>query len=154
MPLYPNALLLIRENLEQIARGQKVKPVAIGTLTIEQLRAINEHRHQQNPDLMPVVAEVLFFGSHIFRSRCLRDGYAIDDVLDQIAGAMDEACVLVGNLPTQAIENPNERLDRYGNLVHDRAVFECMSRHPRPELFSVMPKGDHTRPAKKQKGRP
>jgi hypothetical protein len=146
MPLYPHAIDLIRANLDQISKGYKVKPVAIGTLTAEQLNAMNQHRKEHNPNLEPVVAEVLFFGSHIYQSRCIRDGYTLDDVIDQIVSAMDSASVLVGNLPMQAIENPNLRADRYGNQVHDRAVFECMSRHPRPELFSIMPKGDRNRP--------
>jgi hypothetical protein len=146
MPLYPHAIDLIRANLDQISKGYKVKPVAIGTLTAEQLNAMNQHRKEHNPNLEPVVAEVLFFGSHIYQSRCVRDGYTLDDVIDQIVSAMDSASVLVGNLPMQAIENPNLRADRYGNQVHDRAVFECMSRHPRPELFSIMPKGDRNRP--------
>jgi hypothetical protein len=153
MPLYANAIGLIRTNLEQISKGYKVKPVAIGALTAAQVSAINQHRLAQNPNLLPVESEVLFFGSHIYKSRCERDGYTIDDVVDQIVSAMDTASVLVGNLPMQAIENPNKRADRYGNYVHDRAVFECMSRHPRPELFSVMPKGDRNRP-QKQHGHP
>jgi hypothetical protein len=66
---------------------------------------------------------------------------------------MDAESELVGDLPMQAIENPRERLDRFGNMIHDRAIFGCMSRHPRPELFSVVPKGDKIRP-EKQKGRP
>jgi hypothetical protein len=135
MPLYPYAIDAIRANLDQISKGNKVKPVVIGLLTTEQLNAINQHRKRQNPNLEPVIAEVLFFGSHIYQSRCVRDGYTADDVIDQIVSAMDSASALVGNLPMQAIENPNQRADRYGNQVHDRAVFECMSRHPRPELF-------------------
>jgi hypothetical protein len=154
MPLYPQAIDLIRANLDQISKGYKVKPVAIGTLTTQQLSSINQHRQKQNPDLLPVVAEVIFLGSHIYQSRCVRDGYTHDDVIDQIVSAMDSASEMVGNLPMQAIENPNLRADRYGNLVHDRAVFECLSRHPRPELFSIMPKGDRNRPIKKQKGHP
>ena len=63
---------------------------------------------------------------------------------------MSAASVLVGNLPMQAIENPSPRTDRLGNTIHDRAVFECMSRHPRPELYSVIPKGDHIKPEKKK----
>lgn len=154
MPLYSHAAELIRKNLEQISQGTKVKPVVIGKLTAEQLKAINAHRQNQNPDLPQIEDEVIFFGSHIFQSRCVRDGYTIEDVVDQIVSAMDPGSLLVGNLPMQAIENPVARTDRYGNLVHDRAVFECMSRHPRPELYSVMPKGDRNRPARKQKGHP
>jgi hypothetical protein len=153
MPLYPQASALIRANLEAIQNGHKVKPVAIGTLTYGQLEAINQHRLSHNRTLPPIVAEVIFIGSHIYQSRVARDGYSIDDVIDQIVSAMDAASGLVGNLPMQTIENPAPRTDRYGNRIHDRAVFECMSRHPRPELFSVVPKGDRNRPPK-QKGRP
>jgi len=82
MPLYSHAVELIRENLEQISKECKVKPIAIGRLTEEQLESINRHRQARNPDLPSVVSEVLFFGIHIYQSRCVRDGYAIEDVLD------------------------------------------------------------------------
>jgi hypothetical protein len=152
MPLYPQASTLIRANLEAIQNGHKVKPVAIGMLTDVQLEAINRHRLGHNRTLPPIVAEVIFIGSHIYQSRVIRDGYSIEEVIDQIVSAMDATSELVGSLPMQAIENPTPRIDRYGNQIRDRAVFECMSRHPRPELFSVMPKGDKIRPPK-QKGR-
>lgn len=152
MPLYPQSVAQIRSNLEMIQNGGKAKPVEIGRLTEAQLEAINRHRLAHNASLPPVVAEVVFIGSHVFQSRITRDGYSIDDVIDQISSAMDAASELVGNLPMQTIENPVPRTDRYGNQIQDRAVFECMSRHPRPELFSVVPKGDKIRP-QKQKGR-
>jgi hypothetical protein len=31
-------------------------------------------------------------------------------------------------------------------VVKDLAVLECTAHHPRPELFSVMPKGDKNKP--------
>jgi len=153
MPLYQNAVALIRANLETIRAGQRAKAVAIGVLTDTQLEAINTHRLAQNSSLPPIVSEVLFIGAHIYRSRIERDNYTIDDVIEQIVSAMCEDAALVGNLPMQAIENPAPRVDRLGNSIHDRAVFECMSRHPRPELYSVIPKGDRIKP-QKQKGRP
>ena len=148
MPLFENASALIRANLVAIQSGQKAKAVAIGTLTELQLQAINQHRLARNSSLPPVVAEVIFIGSHIYRSRIERDQYTIDDVIEQILSAMSEESALVGSLPMQAIENPRARTDRMGNTVHDRAIFECMSRHPRPELFSVIPKGDRIKPEK------
>jgi len=153
MPLYENAVASIRANLEVIRNGRKARAVAIGTLTEAQLEAINRHRLAQNASLPLIVAEVVFIGAHIYRSRIERDGYTIDDVVAQIVSAMSEASALIGNLPMQAIENPVPRVDRLGNRIHDRAVFECMSRHPRPELYSVIPKGDHMKPTK-QKGCP
>jgi hypothetical protein len=47
-----------------------------------------------------------------------------------------------------AIKNPTERADRYGNQVRDEAVFECSTKHPRAELFSVVARGDKIKPAK------
>jgi hypothetical protein len=157
MPLYENAVASIRANLEAIQSGRKAKAVAIATLTDIQLEAINRHRLAQNASLPLIVAEVVFIGAHIYRSRIERDGYTIDDVVAQIVSAMSESSALVGNQSMQAIENPTPRADRLGNTIYDRAVFECMSRHPRPELYSVIPKGDHIRPKEhpeKQKGRP
>jgi hypothetical protein len=153
MPLYENAAALIRANLEAIQSGRKAKAIAIGTLTDVQLEAVNRHRLAHNASLPLIVAEVVFIGAHVYRSRIDRDNYTIDDVVEQIISAMSAASALVGNLPMQAIENPTPRTDRLGNTIHDRAVFECMSRHPRPELYSVIPKGDHIKP-EKQKGRP
>ena len=143
---------MIRASLEAIQNGHKVKPVAIGELTNLQLEAINRHRISRNQSLPPIVAEVIFIGSHIDQSRVVRDGYSIADGIDQIVCAMSAESEIVGNLPMQTIENPEPRADRYGNQIHDRAVFECMSRHPRPELFTVVPKGDRIKPPK-QKGR-
>jgi hypothetical protein len=135
MPLYPNAADLIRANLETIRSGRKARAVAIGTLTDVQLEAINRHRLEQNASLPSVVAEVVFIGGHVYRWRIEQDNYTIEDVVEQIIGAMSQHSALVGNLPMQAIENPSARTDRLGNTIHDRAVFECMSRHPRPELY-------------------
>ena len=125
MPLYAHAIELIRANLEALQRGERVKTVSIGTLTPSQLTAINSNRITHNAALPPVCAEVVFLGGHVYRSRIVGDGYSIDDVIDQIVSAMDEASQLVGNLPMQAVENPTVRLDRYGNQVHDRAILSA-----------------------------
>ncbi len=145
VPLYANARDVIRTNLGRIRNKSKVHIVPIGTLTAVQLTAINANRLIQG--LSPIVEEVVFVGGHIYKSRVIGDGYTIEDVIDQIASAMDcAAIVLDGHMTT--IENPNPRPDRYGNLVRDRAVFECSTRHPLPELFSVIPKGDKIKPTK------
>jgi hypothetical protein len=142
MPLYPGALQLIRQNLEELALGNKVRSIAIGTLTERQLGGINQARqHRANP-LPVIIAEVLFIGQHVFNSRVVRDGYTIEDVIDQIESAMQASADFIPTSRAAAIQNHTRRLDRYGNYVRDMAIFECTSRHPRPELFSVMPKGD------------
>jgi hypothetical protein len=142
MPLYTDAVQLIRANLEQIAQGKKVRAIAIGTLTERQLGAINLSRASRANPLPVVIAEVLFLGQHIYNSRVIRDGYTIDDVIDQIVSAMDSTATFIPTSRAAAIQNHAKRLDRYGSMVQDMAIFECTTRHPRPELFSVMPKGD------------
>jgi hypothetical protein len=144
MPLFDNAIEGIRNNLEQIRNGKKAPLIAIGILTKAQLSAINGSRLKQG--LSTVIAEVLFVGRHIYQSRIVCDGYTIDDVLDQISHAMESVSVVLVNARMTAIENPTARADRYGNLVKDRAILECSTRHPRPELFSVIPKGDIIKP--------
>ena len=146
MPLGLNALQIMRVNLDQIRAGQRVELVTIGLLTPEQHACINAFRAVEG--LPEITAEVVFIGNHIYRSRIADDGYSIEDVLDQIASALDVASVVLKSGKMTAMENPNPRADRYGNRVKDRAVFECSARHPRPELFSVVPKGDLRKPAK------
>lgn len=141
MPLYTNALDLIRANFEQIAQGTRVQPVAIGTPTERQLGAINQARQARSHPLPVILAEVLFFGQHIYNSRVSRDGYTIEDVLDQIVSPMDSAASFVPTSKMVGIQNHNKRLDRYGTYVQDMVLFECSARHPRPEPFSVIPKG-------------
>jgi hypothetical protein len=146
MPLFANARAVLRANLERIMNGQSVHAVPIGTLSDEQLAAINAIRAGQ--ELAPIVGEVLFVGGHIYKRRVVADRYTIDDVLDQISSAMQPSSIVIESPYMTAMENPDRRADRYGNRVTDRAVFECSTRHPRPELFSVTPKGDKIKPGK------
>ena len=129
MPLYQNALALIRANLEEIAKGNKPKGVVIGRLTDQQLEKINHARSAHIPPLPPVIAEVIFYGKHMYKSRVTRDGYSIEDVIDQIVSAMDATAVFVHNPNMTIIQNRTDRADRYGNKVKDLAVFECTTRH-------------------------
>ncbi len=146
MPLYPNARDVIRTNLGRIRNKNKVHIVPIGTLTVAQLTTINAGRLTQG--LSPIAEEVVFVGGHIYKSRIIGDGYTIEDVIDQISSAMDCTAIVLDGAHMTTTENPNPRPDRYGNLVRDRAVFECSTRHPLPELFSVIPKGDNIKPTK------
>lgn len=144
MPLSDDAPTRIRANLEQIGAGQRVRLITIGALTNDQLGAINTDRRGHG--YPPIIAEVVFIGRHIYESRIIRDGYSIEDVIDQIGSAMCEAAIAITTATMTAIENPAPRSDRYGNMTRDRAIFECSARHPRPELFSVVPKGDRIKP--------
>jgi ArsR family metal-binding transcriptional regulator len=44
MPLYPYAKALIRKNLEALQAGQRVPRVAVGKLTMTQIKAVNASR--------------------------------------------------------------------------------------------------------------
>jgi hypothetical protein len=148
MPLYDNAAELIRANLKQFRPDTKikVKAVVIGVLTDIQLAAI--HAEQDAEGLPRSIREVVFHGWHAYKSRVLQDGYDIEDVIDQITSAMGSDSVVEATGYMTAMENPIPRADRYGNSVNDRVVFECSARYPRPELYSVMPKGDLIKPTK------
>ena len=146
MPLYANGAQLIRLNLEEIGKGNRVRLVAIGQLTTVQLASFNAVRAALN--LPPISAEILFMGRHIHKSRIAGDGYTIDDVLDQITSALDATAEVHASAKMNAVQNPQHRKDKHGNAVLDRGVLECTARHPRPELFSVIPLGDTIKPGK------
>jgi hypothetical protein len=146
---YTNAVHLIRTNLETIQSGGRARAVAIGTLTDVQRDAINAHRLGHNPNLQPIVSEVVFVGSHIHRRRIVSDGYTIEDVIAQIVSAMAHDAEFRGGIPMQTISSIHPRTDRLGNrAVKDQAVFECTARRPSAELYSVIPKGDRIKPTK------
>jgi hypothetical protein len=130
--------------LKNSKRGNRVQLVTIGTLTDLQFDAINQERKVSG--YPSIAAEVVFVGRHIYESRIVRDGYTSEDAIDQIASGMDAAAMVLKTHAMTAMENPNPRADRYGNSVRDRVIFECSARHPRPELFSVVPKGDVIKP--------
>ena len=146
MPLLLNARRIMRINLEKIRDNRHPNLIPVGTLTEDQLLGINAIRAAE--EMPPIIEEVVFIGKHLYKSRIDEDGYTIEDVLDQIASAMESAALVVESLKMTGMENPNKRLDRYGNQVNDLVVFECHGRHPRPELYSVMPKGDSIKPRK------
>jgi hypothetical protein len=146
MPLYPNAKDLIRKNLEALQTGQRVPRVAVGKLTMAQIKAVNA---QQAAEGLPLsIDEVVFVGRHIYKRRILEDGYLIEDVVDQIESALSEGSEVIANNYMTAIKNQMARADRLGNLVHDEAILECSRYRPNPEIFSIVPKGDKIKPKK------
>lgn len=90
----------------------------------------------------------MFHGLHLYRSRCERDGYTIDQVLEQILSAFSESSVIEFSAESSLLRNPVGRIDHHGDLVHDEAVFECTARYPYADLYSVIPKGDAKRKPK------
>lgn len=149
MPLADNAEKLIRKNLQYIRNRRKAHAVVIGHLTEDQLAKMNEERSQRG--LPEMKAQVVFVGQHIYDSRIQQDGYSVDDVIAQIVSAMGESCVFHANPKMNSLVSPTGREEGYGNSVFDEAVFECSMRYPKPELFSVIPKGDKIKPKEAKK---
>lgn len=144
MPLYVDAENLVRANLTTIAQGGKPPVREIGALTHEQFVEVNRvrvglglHEVRENG--------IVFLGRHLFNSRSA-DGYTIDDMLLQIASAMDAGATVMVRQRMTAVQNMTARQDRLGNAIQDRAIFEATARKPRLELFSVIPKGDAIKP--------
>lgn len=140
MPLYSHAEKLIRGNLAVTKRGKKPQLVEIGILTEIQLNAINLHRLARGWE--PIHPQIVFHGKHVYESRVLRDGYTENDLLHQIFSAIAEESVFKISQKMTVLQNPALRADGYGARVHDQAVLDCTARHPRAELYSVIPKGD------------
>jgi hypothetical protein len=156
MGLYHDAENLIRSNLELAARWFALERIArprqpivrIGELSEAQLTKIN--RQRQEADLPPIVATVLFDGRHMYQSRCIEDGYAIDEVIKMVSIAFnDEARVAPGW--TTVLMSPTTRVNHAGKSVRDEAVFECHGKLPYPELRSVIPRGDGKDHSRKKK---
>lgn len=141
MPLYGNAIDLIRTNLEYCRRNpnSRPRPINIGALTEIQLNAINALRAED--DLPPMGRGVMFIGSHLYKQRA-KQNYDVEEMLEQIKSAMSSASVVIETYYMTAMQNPNVRVDRDGNAVYDRAIFECTRKFPNFELISVVPKGD------------
>jgi hypothetical protein len=95
MPLFDSAVALIRLQLEEIQKGNRVKAILIGTLTPTQLGIINAERNRESQP--PITEEVIFLGKHLYQSRVAKDGYTIDDVIDQIISAMDQTSVVMAS---------------------------------------------------------
>lgn len=150
MPLYADGRKKVRNNLAAIQAGEKPKLVKIGYFTREQITGINEIRCTRN--LPPLLSEIVFRGSHLYRSRCVKDGYSIDHVLDQIENALSEGSEVDSLTTSTVLRNSFRRTDHKGNQVTDEAVFECTARYPYAELFSVIPKGDGRPRSGKAKG--
>jgi hypothetical protein len=145
MALYPDAAEKISRQLEALGRGERGRLIAIGKLTETQIAVLNRDRISLGQT--PLVAEVVFLGRHIYNSRVVKDGYSIPDVVRQITSALDDSAEMRPSAPLMShMLATTKREDGYGNWVRDKAVFECMERHPRPELYSVMPKGDQIKP--------
>ncbi len=144
MPLSDHADITVREMLSAIANGERIQPCVIGTFTALQFSDIS--RGRQGMGFEPLGSpEIIFIGRHLYASRA-RDGYTIDDMAKQIASSLSVAARVIMTRKMTCLQSVKARDDGYGNLVHDRSVFEMTARRPRAELFSVIPKGDIRKP--------
>lgn len=140
MPLNRGAIDLIRNQLEQIALGNKVPLIVIGYLTETQHKAVREFRaqHGLSGGESP---EIVYIGRHHYESR-VKQGYTIEDMILQIeASTADTAEAFIRGAMT-SLRSIVLRSDGYGKQVRDQAIFELTARKPRVELYSVIPKGD------------
>lgn len=147
MPLHADAKKSIFNNLVKIHSGRRAKPVFIGCLTDIQLAELNEERAGRG--FKPMNCEVVFVGQHIYDKRVCVDRYSFNDVIAQIESVMLETAIFRVSPKMNGLVSIVEREDGYGNCVTDEGVLECSMRFPRPELYSVIPKGDDTKPPKK-----
>jgi hypothetical protein len=140
LPLFADGLRKIRRNLLLVQSGKKPHVAKVGFFTPAQIAQINAARIAMGfPALRP---EILFHGAHLYKSRCVKNPYTIDQVLEQIESAFSDASVVEPSPPSVVIRNPNKRMDHNGKLVNDEAVFECTGRKPYADLYSVVPDGD------------
>ena len=148
MPLYPNAIALIREQLRKLSKGERASLIAIGTLSDEQRDSINRMREARRNHLgdpapfPPLDAEIVMIGRHLYNSRVVKDGYTIEEVLLQIVNALDQSSRHIQTQRATLLQNPVSRTNPFGETIRDEAVLECSAKYPRPELFSVIPKGE------------
>jgi hypothetical protein len=141
LPLFADGLKKIRANLLRIGAGETRPPlIRIGYFSPEQLAELNQLRLKNN--LPQLNGEIVFRGTHLHQSRCVRDGYTLDEILEQIQAAVTVESTVHYTVKLTALRSRQQRTDRKGALVVDEAVFECTVRHPRAELFSVIPRGD------------
>lgn len=60
----------------------------------------------------------------------------------QIMNALSDRARYVRTLRATLIQDRTGRKNRYGEFVRDEAVLECSAKYPKPELLSVIPKGE------------
>jgi hypothetical protein len=149
VPLFADGIKKIRQCLELAAAGNRSPYVKIGAFTPDQLMAINALREEEN--LEPIEPVIVCDGKHLYNSRCVKDGYSIDDVVEQTELAFKLATDAERSGWSTVLRNPATRIDKEGNSIKDEIVFECHRRHPNASLFSVIPKGDGRGPSVKKK---
>lgn len=150
MPFYHHQKEQLLKQIQDLIDGKRAPVIVIGTLTEAQHSAINRGRELlEYPPLES--PEVLYMGKHHVNSRHGKDGYTADDILQQIIHILEvEVDIPVTKRQTKMVSK-TKRQDAYGNTIEDIGILELMSRKPKAELFSVIPKGDDIKPINIQK---
>lgn len=150
MPLYTNAIVLIKANLIAISNGLRAQYQEIGFFTETQFSELNNYQEKLK---LPKLEsnKILYLGRHHYNRRCNDDGYEINDLILQIISALDETSVIVSSPRMTTMENRTLRNDGYGNSIRDVAVFELSAKKPKAELYSLIPKGDTNKPKSEAK---
>ncbi|HDX0990461.1 TPA: hypothetical protein RNX01_002198 [Pasteurella multocida] len=137
----------VRENLDQIQRGEKAEVFTIGYFTSEQFNDINASRGSAGLPLL-LSNEILYVGKHHFFSRVVKDGYLIEDLIKQIENALQNDSVVEITNKGSCLVGVKTRNDGYGSVVTDYAVFEFTAKKPKSELFCIIPKNDNVEKVK------
>lgn len=141
MLLYRDGLQKVRRALMLVAAGKPSPFVKIGTFSPSDLEAINRRREEQG--YPPIRETIVFNGKHIYKSRCQKNGYTIEEVVEHIEIAFSRATQLEdGRRWGTVLISPSLREDKNGKNVRDEVVFECSAKFPDAILFSVIPRGD------------
>lgn len=145
MPFYHHKKEELHSQIKSLINGDRVPVIEIGYLTQEQHDAINQGRSAL--DYPPLESpKILYLGKHHVGSRHGKDGYNADDILEQIMHILDtEVDIPITPRQTKMVSKTS-RLDAYGNTIIDTGILELMSRRPKAELYSVIPKGDNIKP--------
>ena len=146
MPIYINAVELIRTNLQVVEKGDRPRLISIGELTVTQFTEINVWREANDFPLLGS-PEIVYLGRHHHASRS-KDGYNIEDMIQQLESGLNASAVVSITTRMTRLESVTPRNDGYGNTVLDAVILELTARKPRAEAFSAIPYGDKIKPKK------
>lgn len=149
MPLFADGLKKTRKALELAAANRWSPYQNIGFFTPDQLADMNAMR--QKIGQPPLEATIVCNGKHLYDSRCTKDGYSIDEVVEQVEIAFNRASEASNQGWSTVLRSTSDRFNEEGNAIRDELVFECSAKHPNASLFSVIPRGDGRGPSAKKK---
>jgi hypothetical protein len=109
LPLFADGLKKIHNNLLQVQVGEKPKRARVGTFTEGQLIEINAIRASLKFE--PLLSLFLFSGRHLYMSRCVDNGYSIEEVLVQVESALSGLSIVKMSGPAAVLHNPQKRAD-------------------------------------------